>query len=133
MQPSMVVVEESALTRPWQLLAYTNDVDISSLAAAYAASLVKNPSFIDENKLTGFVVGYRFVAKSAVAWQNSASQIPFPPQLGTVEPPRMPANTADAIQRTVLRRKAASKSIVRFIWQRICSLNATAYGLRSHV
>ncbi|MGB3544545.1 type II toxin-antitoxin system death-on-curing family toxin [Rubrivirga sp.] len=47
---------ESALARPRQRWAYEEDVDLESLAAAYAFGVAKNPPFIDGNKRTAFVV-----------------------------------------------------------------------------
>jgi death on curing protein len=43
-----------ALARPQQLYAYANPLDIIGMATAYAASIVRNPRFVDGNKRTGF-------------------------------------------------------------------------------
>jgi len=46
----------SALARPRNLLAYGEDPDASSLAAAYAFGIARNHPFLDGNKRTAFVV-----------------------------------------------------------------------------
>ena len=51
----------SAFTRPRQLQAYGEDVDVVDLAAAYTAGLVRNHPFVDGNKRTGFVIGILFL------------------------------------------------------------------------
>lgn len=60
-----------------QLHAYGDNPDIIALAAAYTAGIVRNHSFVDGNKRTGFVVGvlflemngYRFTAAEEDATQ----------------------------------------------------------------
>lgn len=52
----------SALARPQNLLAYSEDApDISALAAAYAFGIAKNHPFIDGNKRTALVVMRTFL------------------------------------------------------------------------
>lgn len=51
----------SALARPQNLLAYTDDADIAALAGAYAFGLAKNHPFIDGNKRTALVVMRTFL------------------------------------------------------------------------
>ncbi len=52
----------SALARPQNLLAYSEDApDISALAAAYAFGVAKNHPFIDGNKRTALVVMRTFL------------------------------------------------------------------------
>jgi death on curing protein len=46
----------SALARPRNLEAYGDDVDVASLAAAYAFGIARNHPFLDGNKRTAFVV-----------------------------------------------------------------------------
>ena len=46
----------SALARPHNPEAYGNDVDVASLAAAYAFGIARNHPFLDGNKRTAFVV-----------------------------------------------------------------------------
>ncbi len=52
----------SALARPQNLLAYTDDADIAALAAAYAFGIAKNHPFIDGNKRTALVVMRTFLS-----------------------------------------------------------------------
>lgn len=69
---------ESALARPQQLHAYSENPDIIDMAAAYTAGLLQNHVFFDGNKRTGFVVGilflelngYRFTAAEDTATQT---------------------------------------------------------------
>ena len=52
----------SALARPQNLLAYSNETpDISALAASYAYGIAKNHPFLDGNKRTAFVVMRTFL------------------------------------------------------------------------
>ena len=53
---------QSALARPQQLFAYGNPPpDLCALAAAYAAGIIRNHSFVDGNKRTGFMLAYTFL------------------------------------------------------------------------
>ena len=54
---------DSALVRPRQLLAY-GAPDLCTLAAAYAAGLVRNHPFVDGNKRIAFVTAYVFLARN---------------------------------------------------------------------
>lgn len=51
----------SALARPQNILAYSEDADIAALAAAYAFGIAKNHPFIDGNKRTSLVVMRTFL------------------------------------------------------------------------
>ena len=51
----------SALARPQNLLAYSEVVGLSELAASYAFGIEKNHPFIDGNKRTAFVVMRTFL------------------------------------------------------------------------
>ncbi|HXV62200.1 MAG TPA: type II toxin-antitoxin system death-on-curing family toxin [Vicinamibacteria bacterium] len=52
----------SALARPRNLLAYSNQVpDLAVLAAAYASGIMRNHPFVDGNKRTAYVVGRLFL------------------------------------------------------------------------
>lgn len=51
---------DSALARPVNLHAY-GEADTHVLAAAYAASLVRNLPFVDGNKRTAFLAAYVFL------------------------------------------------------------------------
>ncbi len=46
----------SALARPKNLIAYSDEADLPALAAAYAYGIVRNHPFVDGNKRTAFVV-----------------------------------------------------------------------------
>jgi death-on-curing protein len=52
---------DSALARPKQILAYDTP-DYASLAAAYAAGIIRNHPFVDGNKRVGFMAAYLFLA-----------------------------------------------------------------------
>lgn len=52
---------QSALARPRNLAADDVTADVTALAAAYTAGIVKNPPFIDGNKRTGFILGVLFL------------------------------------------------------------------------
>ena len=56
---------ESALARPQQIHAY-DDPDLATLAAAYAAGIIRNHPFLDGNKRVGFMVAYLFLACNGV-------------------------------------------------------------------
>ena len=62
---------ESALARPQQIAAYGDNTDVSDLAAAYTAGVVKNHPFIDGNKRTGFVLGILFLELNGVRFTGS--------------------------------------------------------------
>ena len=71
---------ESALARPQQMLAYS-DSDLATLAAAYAAGIIRNHPFLDGNKRVGFMTAYLFLALNAVtlkATEASAAQVVSP-------------------------------------------------------
>ena len=52
---------DSALARPRQILAYDKP-DFASLAAAYAAGIIRNHPFVDGNKRVGFMAAYVFLS-----------------------------------------------------------------------
>ena len=52
---------ESALARPRQILAYASHPNIVELAAAYTTGIVKNHSFVDGNKRTGYSAAVAFL------------------------------------------------------------------------
>ena len=54
---------DSALARPRQLHAY-GAPDISDLAMAYAAGIIRNHPFVDGNKRTGFLCAFLFLAEN---------------------------------------------------------------------
>jgi death on curing protein len=47
---------DSALARPQNLYAYSEDVTLPQLAAAYAVGIAKNHGYVDGNKRTAWVV-----------------------------------------------------------------------------
>ena len=51
----------SALARPQNLEAYTDDADLAALAGAYAFGIAKNHPFIDGNKRTALAVMRTFI------------------------------------------------------------------------
>ena len=63
---------ESAMGRPQNLFAYEK-ADLFTLAAAYAAGIIKNHPFIDGNKRVGFVAGAVFLDCNGYELQASES------------------------------------------------------------
>jgi death on curing protein len=55
---------ESALARPRQLRAYSQDASLFELAAAYAGGIIRNHPFTDGNKRTAFVVAVLFLRRN---------------------------------------------------------------------
>jgi len=55
----------SALARPISRAAY-GEMDLCTLAAAYAAGIVRNHPFVDGNKRTGFMAAYIFLARNGL-------------------------------------------------------------------
>jgi death on curing protein len=51
---------ESAIARPKQIYSYENS-DLSTLAAAYTAGIVRNHPFVDGNKRVGFLASLIFL------------------------------------------------------------------------
>ena len=51
----------SALARPRQYQAYSDQVDIIRMSAVYTSGIVKNHPFVDGNKRTAFVIGVLFL------------------------------------------------------------------------
>ena len=52
---------ESALAGPHQRVALGERVDPCDLAATYTAGIIRNHSFVDGNKRTGFLIGVLFL------------------------------------------------------------------------
>jgi death-on-curing protein len=52
---------DSALARPANIYHYERSTDVSQLAAAYAAGIIKNHPFVDGNKRTGFMAAFMFL------------------------------------------------------------------------
>ena len=62
---------ESALPRPEQRAAHGDNTDVSDLAAAYTAGIVKNHPFDDGNKRVGFVLGILFLEMNGMRFTAS--------------------------------------------------------------
>ena len=75
---------ESALARPRNLLAYTDDADIAALGAAYAFGVAKNHPFIDGNKRTALVVMRTFLLVNG-ATLNASQEEKYITILGLAE------------------------------------------------
>ena len=58
---------DSALAKPQQLFAYAKP-DMASMAAAYAAGIVKNHPFLAGKKRTGFMLGAGFLERNGFAF-----------------------------------------------------------------
>lgn len=65
---------ESALARPQQLFAYDKP-DLSEMAAAYAAGIIKNHPFLDGNKRTGFMLGAGFLERNGHVFQATEAEV----------------------------------------------------------
>lgn len=79
---------ESALARPQQLHAYSENPDIIDMAAAYTAGLLQNHVFFDGNKRTGFVVGILFLELNGhrfTATEDAATQAVLGLAAGTLD------------------------------------------------
>ena len=64
---------ESALARPQNLLAYTENVSLAQLAASYAFGIAKNHPFVDGNKRAAFAALGTFLKVNG--WDLSASKV----------------------------------------------------------
>jgi death-on-curing protein len=79
---------QSALARPQQLRAYGDKRDISQMAAAYTAGIVRDHPFVDGYKRTGFVVGVLFLELNGyhfVASEEDAAQAVLSLAAGTLK------------------------------------------------
>ena len=66
---------ESALARPQNIAAYTDDVPtLYRLAAAYAFGIARNHPFVDGNKRTALVVAIAFLERNGVAFAASQQE-----------------------------------------------------------
>jgi death on curing protein len=77
----------SALARPLNQLLYTR-ADIVDLAAKYTAGIVKDHTFVDGNKRTGFVVGVLFLELNGyrfTATEPDAAQAVLELAAGTID------------------------------------------------
>ena len=71
---------EAALARPRHKWTYTKDVDIATLAAAYAFGLAKNHGFVDGNKRTAFMAAYSFLGVNGHDFEADEADV-----VGTIE------------------------------------------------
>ena len=62
---------KSALARPQQHWAYSDQADFIVLATLYTAGIVRNHPFADGNKRTGFVLGVLFLELNGFAFRAS--------------------------------------------------------------
>lgn len=63
---------DSALAKPHNVFAYSDDPDIFHLAASYAFGLARNHAFLDGNKRTALVVSVTFLFLNG--WEVEASR-----------------------------------------------------------
>ena len=81
---------QSAIARPRQSLAYSENVDAIDLAAAYTVGIVRNHPFVDGNKRTGFLVGIVFLESNRYSFNASepdAAQAVLGLAAGTLDEP----------------------------------------------
>ena len=64
---------DSALARPQQLFAYGKP-NMADMAAAYAAGIVKNLTFLDGNKRTGFMLGAGFLERNGFEFRAAEAE-----------------------------------------------------------
>lgn len=64
---------ESALTRPQQIANYkdSNEIDVATLAVAYAYGVIRNHPFVDGNKRVGFILLELFLELNG--WELTAT------------------------------------------------------------
>lgn len=66
---------ESALTRPQQKWHYADEIDLATLAAAYAFGLVKNHPYRDGNKRIGFLAMITFLGLNGHEFQATDAEV----------------------------------------------------------
>ena len=96
---------ESALAR---LRGQVSSSDISALATAYTASIVKNHPFVDGNKRTGFVVGVLFLELNGfdfTASEAEAAQAVLELAAGTIDETGFALFLRDHVKRARKRAK----------------------------
>jgi death-on-curing protein len=79
---------QSALARPQQLYADAKAAEITEMATAYTAGIVRNHPFIDGNKRTGFVIGILFLELNGyhfVSSEEDATQAVMQLAAGTLD------------------------------------------------
>ncbi len=88
----------SALSRPLNRFAYTPNVDVADLAAAYLYGLVKNHGFIDGNKRIAFAALVTFLDLNG-RWLTAAHDDAFAMVIATVEDRMSEGDVAGWIRR----------------------------------
>ncbi|MEG9436748.1 type II toxin-antitoxin system death-on-curing family toxin [Edaphobacter sp. HDX4] len=63
---------DSALAKPHNVFAYSENPDIFRLAASYAFGIARNHAFLDGNKRTALVVSFTFLFMNG--WEVEASR-----------------------------------------------------------
>ena len=66
---------ESALARPRQKWHYDTDVDLPTLAAAYAFGLVRNHAYHDGNKRIGFLAMVTFLGLNGLEFESADAEV----------------------------------------------------------
>ena len=95
-----IALLEPALARPQHLAAYGDRPDVSDLAAATTAGIVRNHPFVDGNKRTGFVLGILFLELNGMrfaATEEAATQAVLDLAAGTIDLKRYAAFLRDNI------------------------------------
>jgi death on curing protein len=88
---------ESALARPQQKYAYTENVERADLAAAYLFGLAKNHGYIDGNKRVGFAAAATFLLLNGVRLTASEEEA-YQTVIGIAEGGLTEAQLADWIR-----------------------------------
>lgn len=88
----------SALSRPLNRFAYTPDVDVADLAAAYLFGLVKNHGFIDGNKRIAFAALVTFLDLNG-RWLKADHDDAFTMVIATVEDRMSEGDVAEWVRR----------------------------------
>ncbi|MEO7157086.1 MAG: type II toxin-antitoxin system death-on-curing family toxin [Vicinamibacterales bacterium] len=66
---------ESALARPQQQWHYEKEIDLPSLAAAYAFGLVRNHPYLDGNKRIGFLAMLTFLGVNGHVFEATDAEV----------------------------------------------------------
>jgi death on curing protein len=66
---------ESALARPQQKWHYDTDVDLPTLATAYAFGLVRNHAYHDGNKRIGFLAMVTFLGLNGLEFESADAEV----------------------------------------------------------
>jgi death-on-curing protein len=66
---------KSALARPKNLYAYTENISLNRLAAALAISIAKNHAFVDGNKRTAWVACALFLELNGIRVNSNSAEV----------------------------------------------------------